>query len=389
MSRTLPNGLLVNEMPSWLDAESRHNLAESTVGEMSFEGLLSLLGPDALREMRLGYTASAGLPALREAIGRRYNISPKIVLTTQGATQELFLLAFELCRPGDDVLLSVPCFALAHDTLVRCGVRLRVVRRNFEESYRLDPYHLADAMTSSTRLISIASPHNPSGICVPQADIQLILAAMSSRCPNAFLFVDESYGAASYGEAPALASMASLDARVIVGSSLSKAHALPGLRCGWLTVPCVSLFERLTLAKMNMIISGSALDESLAAALLERGDEVLRPARRKLSRALNIVSSWHACESSRLDWVRPHAGAMCCMRLPPVLFDAERIESFWERVSSHGLRLAVGTWFGDERRVFRIGFGTLEQSELEAALLELSLVLDESVGPISGRGLSH
>ena len=190
-----------------------------------------------------------------------------------GSNARAFSLAFELCRPGDDVLLSVPCFALAHDTLVRCGVRLRVVRRNFEESYRLDPYHLADAMTSSTRLISIASPHNPSGICVPQADIQLILAAMSSRCPNAFLFVDVLDGAASYGEAPALASMASLDARVIVGSSLSKAHALPGLRCGWLTVPCVSLFERLTLAKMNMIISGSALDEFLAAALLERGDE--------------------------------------------------------------------------------------------------------------------
>lgn len=64
-------------------------------------------------------------------------------------------------------------------------------------------------MTNATRLISIASPHNPSGICVPDTDIHLILAAMSLRAPDALLFVDESYGAATYGDAPPRASVGS------------------------------------------------------------------------------------------------------------------------------------------------------------------------------------
>lgn len=66
------------------------------------------------------------MPALRDAIARRCGVPPEFVLTTQGAAHGLFLPAFELCRPGDKVVLATPCFSPARDTLVSRGASLRL-----------------------------------------------------------------------------------------------------------------------------------------------------------------------------------------------------------------------------------------------------------------------
>jgi len=55
------------------------------------------------------------------------------------------------------------------------------------------------------------------------------------------------------------------------------------LRTGWLTVREPDLRERLVVAKMNTVISGSPLDETLAAAVIENRDRLLEPHRRLLA----------------------------------------------------------------------------------------------------------
>jgi DNA-binding transcriptional MocR family regulator len=42
------------------------------------------------------------------------------------------------------------------------------------------------------------------------------------------------------------------------------------------------------------------------------------------------------------------------------------------------LKLAPGTWFGEERRVFRLGFGYLTVEELTSALANLSCAMDHA-----------
>jgi DNA-binding transcriptional MocR family regulator len=45
----------------------------------------------------------------------------------------------------------------------------------------------------------------------------------------------------------------------------------------------------------------------------------------------------------------------------------------------HELQLGSGTWFGESRRVFRLGFGYLPPERLGLALSALSSVLDAAL----------
>lgn len=60
------------------------------------------------------------------------------------------------------------------------------------------------------------------------------------------------------------------------------------------------------------------------------------------------------------------------MRLKPSVFDNGAVDRFYEGLAQEGVRVARGVWFGDEARVFRLGFGLLSKAELEAALTRLS-----------------
>ena len=375
-----------NEIISLLDVDRPFNLAESTSQDLTVGELLDLAGLDRTRGLKLGYGTSAGSMALREEIARVCKVSPEQVVTTQGTALGLFLLAFEACRPGDEAVLATPCFPLSRDSLLGAGVDVREVRLSFDDAYRLDLDRMGAALTSRTRLVSIASPQNPGGVQSSRADVEQLLALMRQRSPRAFLFVDETYREASYGDAPVMESLAALDPRVVTGASVSKALGAPGLRTGWLTVADADLRSRLVVAKMNTVISGSVLDETLATVLLQHREHVLTPRRRFLAGALDKLTAWCEGERGRVEWVRPDAGALCCLRLRADAFDAAAVARFWELLPRHDLQLACGTWFGESDHAFRLGFGYLPPERLGPALSALSAALDAAAAsPSSSR----
>ena len=79
-----------------------------------------------------------------------------------------------------------------------------------------------------------------------------------------------------------------------------------------------------------------------------------------------------------VEWVRPDAGALCCVRLKSAIFDDTAVGRFHAALASEGVRVGNGTWFGDELRVFRLGFGLLPISELKAALRGVSAALHKA-----------
>ena len=365
-----------NEIISLLDVDRPFNLAESTSQDLTVGELLDLAGLDRIRALKLGYGSAAGSLALREEIARACQVSPGQVVTTHGTALGLHLLALEACRPGDEAVLATPCFPPSRDGLRGAGVEVREVRLSFDAGYRLDVHRIDAALTPRTRLVSIASPQNPSGVQATRSEIEQLLASMRRRSPEALLFIDETYREASYGDAPAAVSFASLDEHIVTGSSVSKALGAPGLRTGWLTLADADLRARLVVAKMNTVISGSVLDETLATVLLQHREQVLAPRRRMLAHALDTLSDWRDREQARVDWVRPDAGALCCLRLRADAFDDAGVARFWDALPAHDLQLARGTWFGESDRAFRLGFGFLPADRFAPALSALSSALD-------------
>lgn len=364
-----------NEIISLLDVNRPFNLAESTSQDLTVGDVLDLVGIESVRGLKLGYGRSAGSAELRDEIAKVCQVPAEHIVTTQGTALGLFLLAFESCRPGDEAVLVTPCFPPSRDCLIGAGVTVREVRLTFEDNYRLDIDALAASVSTKTKLVSLASPQNPSGVRTPRATIEKILALLDARAPQAVLFIDETYREATYGNEAAPDSFAGLHPRIVTGASVSKALGAPGLRTGWLTVADADLRSRLVVAKMNTVISGSVLDEALAAALLRNREIVLAPRRSLLAAGLAELAAWCEAEHQRIDWVHPDGGALCCLRLRADHFDDATVARFWSLLPKHDLQLASGAWFGESERVFRLGFGYLPPARLGAALAALSSVL--------------
>ena len=368
-----------NEIITLLDVNRRYNLAESTAQDLTFGEILGMAGgASAISGLKMGYGSSAGLLRLRKEIASMSGVAPEDVLTTQGTSLGLFLLAFELCRPGDEVVLATPCFPLARDSLIGAGAAVRECHLTFDQGFRLNASAIEPLLNAHTKLVSIASPQNPSGVRTSVEVIKAILELMRKKAPGALLFVDETYRDASYGNEAPPPSVATLDEMIITGASVSKAHGAPGLRIGWLTVRDRALRDRLTIAKMNIVLSGSILDETLAAIVLENREKILSARRGLLADGLAQVATWVDANRKYVDWVRPGGGALCCLRLNAKLFDAAGIARFWSALPKAELQIGDGTWFGEKSSVLRLGFGYLPINVLPQALSALSGALESA-----------
>jgi hypothetical protein len=372
MSRFPPNDIisLVEEAP-------RFDLAESVGPSLH---LAELVGPGSgLRaDVTLGYGTAPGDASLRAAIAMLHGVDPEDVVVTVGGAHALFLVSFTLCEAGDEVIVAEPVFPLARNSLTAAGAVVRTLRLSFERAYQPDLAAFRELLTPRTKLVSLASPQNPTGVAISIQTLSDITASMAKHAPQAWLVMDETYREAAYGIDAVAPSAAKLGPQVVSVASLSKCHGAPGLRIGWVIVCDPALREQLVTAKFNTVISCSRVDEALALEVLARSDRVIGDRRRRLRINLEIVADWARRNAVHVDWVRPDAGALCCARLKRRAFDDAAVERFYSALEPQGVRVAPGDWFGEERRVFRLGFGLPTAQELEQALECLSFALGKA-----------
>jgi aspartate/methionine/tyrosine aminotransferase len=363
---------LVGEAP-------RYDLGESVGPDVRLADLFDASGVMSLGEMRLGYATADGNPRLREAIAKAHGMRADDVVVTMGGMHALFLLAFILCDRGGEAVTTSPQFPLARNALDAVGATVRTVTLSFDRGYQLDPADLRAQLSKSTRLVSLASPQNPSGVSLPPKTFEDTLLAMEEVCPQAHLLVDETYREAAYGDDPVTPSAVALGSKVISVASLSKCHGAPGLRIGWAITRDPALREQLIRGKFNTVISCSPVDEALALKVLEQREPSSAQRRRHLAEGRARTAAWVAENRGLVDWVPPDAGALCCVRLKPTVFDDGAVNRFHAALAGEGVRVGNGTWFGEEARVFRLGFGLLSMPDLKVALRKLTAALDSAL----------
>jgi aspartate/methionine/tyrosine aminotransferase len=317
---------------------------------------------------------------LRRTIAEINGADAEDVVLTIGCVHALFLVAFTLCNPGDDVVLATPVFPPARDVAAAAGANVREVRLTFDERYALDVSRIADALTEKTKLVSLATPQNPSGVATGLSTLQRVLDVMRERCPDAYLLVDETYREAAFGDNPVAPSALSLGNRVISAASLSKCHGAPGVRLGWAIVRDRRVAEQLLLAKFNTVISNSPVEEFLALRILRARESIMNERRTFLAACVARTEAWVRENQFAIEWVRPDAGALCCVRLKAGVFDDAAVTQFYELLRTAGVLVSRGSWFGESDRVFRLGFAHLPLEQLDAAYRALSGVLVQIAG---------
>jgi aspartate aminotransferase len=185
-------------------------------------------------EEQNGYTAHAGLPALRERVASDYpylESKPERVVITAGSQEALYLALMTLVDHGDEVLLPDPGF-VAYPTIVRmAGGVPRFYRMPSARDFSFDQDEFRRALTPRTKAVVCISPSNPTGRTLSVED----LAAMSSALDGTGCYVisDEIYRELYYTlERPQ--TISDFYPRTLVIGGLSKSMSMTGWRIGWL-----------------------------------------------------------------------------------------------------------------------------------------------------------
>ena len=346
----------------------RYDLSESFGPNLT---LHQVLGDE---DIELGYGTVPGDPRLRAAIAAQHGVTAEDVVVTVGGMHALSLLALVLCDQDHEAVTTAPVFPLARTALQAAGARIRSVQLSFDDGYAVSPDALRTVLSDRTRLVSLASPQNPSATTIPFDTLRSILASMRTICPGATLLVDETYRQAAYGDDAIAPSAVTLDDRVVSVASLSKTHGAPGVRIGWAITRDQALRQQLIAAKFNTVIACSTIDEALAIKILaqDRGSR-----RQHFAAGLALTAAWVDAHASSLAWIRPDAGSICCVRLRPERFSDDAVTGFYAELEARGIRVASGRWFGESARVFRLGFGLLPIPDLEIALAGMSAALNK------------
>ena len=206
----------------------------------------------ALRDGHTHYTASTGIPQLRDAIFRKVTEQNKLkvpnadhVVVTNGGMNGLYIIFRAVVYPGDEVILPDPMWTEIAENIRLAGGTPVPVRLREEQGYQYDPAAIEAAITPRTRAIFINTPHNPTGAVASRETLQAIAAIAEKH--NLTLISDEAYEHVIFDgkEHVSLGSLPGAQDRTISVYSLSKTYAMSGLRVGYVITTHPVILERL------------------------------------------------------------------------------------------------------------------------------------------------
>jgi len=226
-------------------AETMENVISLGVGEPDFRTPWTIRSAaiNTLERQSIFYGANSGLLQLRQEIShymkRKYRLeycADDEILVTIGGSEAVDLTFRTLLNPGDEVLITEPCF-VCYAPLVSMASAVPVSLPTKEENqFRLSAEELKAAITPKTKLLMLSYPNNPTGAIMTREDYEKLAEVL--RGTNIMVLSDEIYSELTYGaKHVSIAELDGMRERTIVVNGFSKAFAMTGWRLGWMAAP--------------------------------------------------------------------------------------------------------------------------------------------------------
>jgi aspartate/methionine/tyrosine aminotransferase len=251
-----------------LEAQGR-SIVHMEIGEPDFPTPAPIVaaGQQALAAGSTRYTPALGLPALRKAISGYYRdrhgvaVDPGRIIVTPGASGALHLVLALLVDRDQQVLLTDPGYPCNRNFVRLVEGEPVAVPVDSSTGYQMTAALAERHWSGRTRAVLVASPANPTGTLLSQAE----LAALQQLCRDrdAMLVVDEIYHGLTYGGDAATALSAGDELFVI--NSFSKYFGMTGWRLGWIVAPPDQV-EGLDRLAQNLFLAAPTISQHAALA---------------------------------------------------------------------------------------------------------------------------
>ncbi|MBQ04612.1 aspartate aminotransferase [Candidatus Bathyarchaeota archaeon] len=196
---------------------------------------------EALKNGKTGYTASAGIPELRQAAAtylsetRNLKVSPESVVIANGAKPFIgySILSTTDHGKGDEVLYPNPGFPIYESLIKEYGAVPVTLPLLEKKGYAFDIGYMEDKINQKTRLLILNSPHNPTGGVLSRKILEEI-SEVVQRFDDLWVFSDEPYSRmAPKDKFTSIASIPGMQERTIIVDGVSKTYAMTGWRIGY------------------------------------------------------------------------------------------------------------------------------------------------------------
>ena len=234
-----------------------------------------------LEQGHTSYTSNWGLLTLRQEIARYlqgYGMDydpEREVLITVGASEGVDAALRAILNPGDEILVSEPCYVNYVPLAELCQVKAIPIDTS-KTGFHPTAEQIERLVTSKTKAIMICSPNNPTGTIIPRDELERI--ACIAKKHKLWVISDEIYCELVYdGERhSSIGAAEGMKDYTIILNGFSKYFAMTGWRIGYIAAPDELLSEIVKLHSYNTICAPIFSQYAAIEGLRHAWDEVER-----------------------------------------------------------------------------------------------------------------
>ena len=302
----------------------------------------------AMRSGRTRYAHGQGEPQTLAAIANHLTqrsgvaVSPEQILYTAGTQNGLCTALLTLVQAGDEVLVPDPYYATYEGLVAASGATFVPVATRPEDDFHVTAQAIERTVTKRTKVLLLNTPSNPTGAVLTEKEIDEIGAVCERH--DLWIICDEVYADMTF-DVPFCSPFdrPHLRHRTLAVSSISKSHALPGFRAGWVAShPDVT--PRLVLVAEAMLFGSQPfIEDALTVALNEKHPEVeqLRLAFRQRAETLITVFADSQAITARM----PEGGMFVMLDVRRTKLSGE--EFAWRLLRQENVSVMPGESFGN------------------------------------------
>ncbi|MFM8312558.1 MAG: pyridoxal phosphate-dependent aminotransferase [Ilumatobacteraceae bacterium] len=252
---------------------------------------------------RTKYADGQGEPVARRAIAAHLSrrsgldVDPGQVVCVAGTQNGLSVALLTVAEHGDEVLVPDPYYATYEGVVAATGATFVPVPTLPEDGFHVTAAAIESRITPRSRVLLLNTPSNPTGAVLSADEID----AIGEVCIRHDLWIicDEVYADLTFGTPFASPfDRPQLRERTLATSSISKSHALPGFRTGWIACPAAATHRVLSVSETMLFGSQPFLADALAVALSEQHPEVVNLRHTFRSRAEALVQAFDGSHSA-------------------------------------------------------------------------------------------
>ncbi|CAB4533072.1 unannotated protein [freshwater metagenome] len=320
-----------------------------SIGEPDLPPPASVLDAAAssMRAGRTRYAHGQGEPETLAAIANHLTrrsgvpVTPEQVLFTAGTQNGLCTALLTLVQVGDEVLVPDPYYATYEGLVAASGATFVPVATLPENNFHVTAQAIENAITSRTKVLLFNTPSNPTGAVLSISEID----AIGEVCERHDLWIicDEVYADMTF-DVPFCSPFdrPHLRDRTLAVSSISKSHALPGFRAGWIASH-LDVTPRLVLVAEAMLFGSQPfIEDALAIALNEKHPEVERLRLAFRERAKAVIDSFES--STSITARMPEGGMFIMLDVRKTKLTGE--EFAWQLLNEQNVSVMPGESFG-------------------------------------------